>query len=143
MNVFMEPMKKKRIISEEMLMCLFGNIPALANINKVLLESLHEAVKYDSPQPDYENANLGAVLLKFCPFFKMYSNYCKTQKNAATAYRDLKKISKFSKFVAECRKNRDTRSMELPVRVIHVEGCLLDRASLLCLFSAFPAISCC
>ena len=125
-NVFMEPMKKKRIISEEMLMCLYGNIPALANISNALLESLHEAVKYDSPQPDYENANLGAVFLKFYPFFKMYSTYCKTQRNATSAYRDLKKISKFSKFVAECKKNRDTRSMELPVCYPHLSKLVIE-----------------
>ena len=118
-------MLKKRIISEEMAMGMFGNIRALENISKTLLQSLHEAVKFDSPQPDFENANLGAVLLKFCPFFKMYSNYCKTQKNATTAYRELKKVSKFSKFVAECKKNRDTRSMELPVGFGVVWGCWL------------------
>ena len=68
----MDPMKKKRIINEELILGIFGNIPVLLNINKKLLESLHAAVKYDSENPEYANANLGAVLLKFCPFFKMY-----------------------------------------------------------------------
>ena len=70
-NVFMDPMKRKRIVSEELIMGIFGNIPILLNINKRLLESLNAAVKRDSDSPDYVNANLGAVLLKFCPFFKM------------------------------------------------------------------------
>lgn len=70
-NVFMDPMKRKRIVSEELIMGIFGNIPILLNINKKLLESLNAAVKRDSDSPDYVNANLGAVLLKFCPFFKM------------------------------------------------------------------------
>ena len=70
-NVFMEPMRKKRIVSEELIMGIFGNIPVLLNINKKLLESLNAAVNQDSDCPDYANANLGAVLLKFCPFFKM------------------------------------------------------------------------
>ena len=52
-------------------MGIFGNIPVLLNINKKLLESLNAAVNQDSDCPDYANANLGAVLLKFCPFFKM------------------------------------------------------------------------
>lgn len=64
-------MKKKRIINEELIMGVFGNIPVLLNINKKLLESLCAAVKRDTDSPDYQNANLGAVLLKFCPFFKM------------------------------------------------------------------------
>lgn len=71
-NVFMEPMKKKRIVSEELILAIFGNILALRNINKQLLEALYAAVKRDSDCPDYANANLGAVLLKFCPFFKMF-----------------------------------------------------------------------
>ena len=69
--MFMDPMKRKRIVSEELIMGIFGNIPILLNINKKLLESLNEPVKRDSDSPDYVNANLGAVLLKFCPFFKM------------------------------------------------------------------------
>lgn len=73
--MFMEPMKKKRIISEELIMGIFGNIPVLLNINKKLLESLYAAVKHDTETPDYSNANLGAVLLKFCPFFRMFSLY--------------------------------------------------------------------
>ena len=68
----MNPMRRKRIVSEELIMGIFGNIPILLNINKKLLESLYAAVKRDSDSPDYVNANLGAVLLKFCPFFKMY-----------------------------------------------------------------------
>ena len=68
-------MKKKRIMSEELIMGIFGNIPVLLNINKKLLESLYAAVKHDIETPDYENANLGAVILKFCPFFKMFSLY--------------------------------------------------------------------
>lgn len=67
----MDPMKKKRIINEELIMGIYGNIPVLLNINKKLLESLYAAVKRDTDTPDYQNANLGAVLLKFCPFFKM------------------------------------------------------------------------
>lgn len=39
-NVFMEPMRKKKIISEELIMGIFGNIPVLLNINKKLLEIL-------------------------------------------------------------------------------------------------------
>ena len=71
-NVFMNPMKKKRIIIEELIMGIFGNIPSLLNINKKLLESFHAAVNITAENPDYANANLGAVLLKFSPFFKMY-----------------------------------------------------------------------
>ena len=71
----MEPMKKKRIISEELIMGIFGNIPVLLNINKKLLESLYAGVKPETETPDYANANLGAVLLKFCPFFRMFSLY--------------------------------------------------------------------
>ena len=62
-NVFMEPMRKKKIISEELIMGIFGNIPVLLNINKKLLESLCAAVKWDSDSPDYVNANVGAVPL--------------------------------------------------------------------------------
>lgn len=73
MNVFMDPMRKKKIISEDLIMAIFGNIRVLLNINKQLLEALYVAVKHDSGCPDYANANLGAVILRFCPFFKMYA----------------------------------------------------------------------
>lgn len=71
MNVFMDPMKKKKIMSEDLIMAIFGNVRVLLNINKQLLEALYVAVKHDSGCPDYANANLGAVILRFCPFFKM------------------------------------------------------------------------
>ena len=114
-NVFMEPMRKKKIISEELIMGIFGNIPVLLNINKKLLESLCAAVKWDSDSPDFVNANVGAVLFKFCPFFKMYSNYCKLQIKASSAIRELKKNSKFASFYKSCCKNPETRGMELTV----------------------------
>ena len=72
MNVFMDPMRKKKIVSEDLIMAIFGNVRVLLNINKQLLEALYVAVKHDSGCPDYANANLGAVILRFCPFFKMY-----------------------------------------------------------------------
>lgn len=71
-NVFMDPMRKKKIVSEDLIMAIFGNVRVLLNINKQLLEALYVAVKHDSGCPDYANANLGAVILRFCPFFKMY-----------------------------------------------------------------------
>ena len=127
-NVFMEPMRKKRIISEELIMGIFGNIPVLLNINRKLLESLCAAVKRDSDSPDYVNANVGAVLFKFCPFFKMYSNYCKLQTKASSAIRELKKNSKFASFYKSCCKNPETRGMELTVgnRVsVHLQSFLI------------------
>ena len=72
MNVFMDPMRKKKIVSEDLIMAIFGNVRVLLNINKQLLEALYVAVKHDSGCPDYANANLGTVILRFCPFFKMY-----------------------------------------------------------------------
>ena len=72
MNVFMDPMRKKKIVSEDLIMAIFGNVRVLLNINKQLLEALYVAVKHDSGCPDYANANLGAVILRFCPFYKMY-----------------------------------------------------------------------
>lgn len=68
----MDPMRKKKIVSEDLIMAIFGNVRVLLNINKQLLEALYVAVKHDSGCPDYANANLGAVILRFCPFFKMY-----------------------------------------------------------------------
>ena len=67
----MDPMRKKKIVSEDIIMGIFGNVRVLLNVNKQLLEALYVAVKHDSGCPDYANANLGAVILRFCPFFKM------------------------------------------------------------------------
>ena len=44
MNVFMDPMKKKKIMSEDLIMAIFGNVRVLLNINKQLLEALYVAV---------------------------------------------------------------------------------------------------
>ena len=121
----MEPIKRKKIISEELVIGIFGNIQVLINISKNLLESLQVAVKLDTSVPDYENANVGAVLLQFCPFFKMlfcalllsprYSEYCKIQQKAIKAVHKLMKTSKFSSFCAACRKNPSCRGMDISV----------------------------
>ena len=74
MNVFMDPMRKKKIVSEDLIMAIFGNVRVLLNINKQLLEALYVAVKHDSGCPDYANANLGAVILRFCHSLKCMSS---------------------------------------------------------------------
>ena len=88
----MDPMRKKKIVSEDLIMAIFGNVRVLLNINKQLLEALYVAVKHDSGCPDYANANLGAVILRFCPFFKMYVIF-----SAASSLLHLSTVSKKGK----------------------------------------------
>lgn len=119
----MEPMKKKKIVGPELHAGLFANLPMLGSVNQRLLTELKNASKAERPDPDFANANVGAVFLKFAPFFTMYSYFCKAQKKSSQALRELKKKSdRFVQFQNQCRKIPETNGLDLAVSSKEVEG---------------------
>lgn len=72
-TLFIEPMKERKILSEEMEYILFGNIRAILAVHGRLLSELTSFCFDVNGEDRFESVCIGKLLLYYTPFMRLYS----------------------------------------------------------------------
>lgn len=84
-NLYLNPMRKKKIVSPKDLAVLFSNIEMLVPVNSLLLKTLSDSREV---YPIIER--VGDIFLKVADYLKMYNMYCGNHPYALLKYETLK-----------------------------------------------------
>lgn len=100
-KVFIQPLKKDSILTQEELNKIFSNIETILNFNACMLVRLEERISNWSV-----HQCLGDIFLELVPYLKMYSNYISNYKQAIETLQELRNTKpKFRAFL-EVRKKK-------------------------------------
>jgi len=93
--VYVNDLKKLKIITPEQHNTLFSQIKIILNLNTNFLTNLSKAIK--------TNSSIGQEMLNFCPYFKIYREYVNNYEQASILLRKLKDRPEFTEFDEEGR----------------------------------------
>ncbi|KAK8817838.1 hypothetical protein WA577_003879 [Blastocystis sp. JDR] len=101
-SVFVNPMKERNIISDNMEHIMFGNIKALLVVHKRFLQELTSNC-YDIDGNDhFEDVSIGGIFKFYIPFLKLYTDYIRCQKNFNSVYARVMKDKRITAFLDQC-----------------------------------------
>ncbi|KAL6073123.1 RhoGEF domain containing protein [Balamuthia mandrillaris] len=98
-EVFVEPIKEKNILTPPQVQVIFSNIALILTINTELLEKLRK-VKKNKPSTQ----NIGEIFLSMADYLKMYTQYCSNQGRALAEIERLElENERFKEFLEQCK----------------------------------------
>lgn len=94
LEVYMKPMAEVGLLNDRTKATLFSNLPTILPLNRIFLESVENRVQ---PNVWKYNPKIGDIFLEFAPFFKLYSEYARSNQAASELLGQL--LSTNSKFL--------------------------------------------
>eukprot|EP01102_Stenamoeba_stenopodia_P006579 TRINITY_DN1814_c0_g2_i2.p1 TRINITY_DN1814_c0_g2~~TRINITY_DN1814_c0_g2_i2.p1 ORF type:complete len:586 (+),score=123.34 TRINITY_DN1814_c0_g2_i2:84-1841(+) len=109
-NLYLKPMREKKILESRALATLFSNIEMLYNLNKQFLSEFKKRLRASL----YSNmVHFGDIFKRMADYFKMYTVYCANQQDAVKTLEESKKVTAFVNFVKETEKDPSCRGLTL------------------------------
>ena len=90
-EVFVKPLREKRIISEDLIKKIFINVEVLYNYHSLFVKKLESE----------EQVNIGKFFVGIAAFLLNYNEYCNKEYLQAAALKEAKKKSQFTAFLDE------------------------------------------
>ncbi|KAN0032251.1 hypothetical protein ACTFIV_006132 [Dictyostelium citrinum] len=108
-EVFLNPIREKQLLSAKDINALFSNIEILYSINMNVLKALEK-----DKDPLCENISVGQTFLDMSHYLKMYTTYCSNQQNALKILEEEKiKNQPFREYLEFCMNDSVCRGLPL------------------------------
>ncbi|KAM9989947.1 hypothetical protein ACTFIY_005993 [Dictyostelium cf. discoideum] len=108
-EVFLNPIREKQLLSAKDINSLFSNIEILFSINMNVLKALEK-----DKDPLCENISVGQTFLDMSHYLKMYTTYCSNQQNALKILEEEKiKNQPFREYLEFCMNDSVCRGLPL------------------------------
>ncbi|KAK5582398.1 hypothetical protein RB653_003981 [Dictyostelium firmibasis] len=108
-EVFLNPIREKQLLSAKDVNALFSNIEILYSINMNVLKELEK-----ERDPLCENISVGQTFLDMSHYLKMYTTYCSNQQNALKILEEEKlKNQPFREYLEFCMNDSVCRGLPL------------------------------
>ncbi|KAM9963611.1 hypothetical protein ACTFIW_006847 [Dictyostelium discoideum] len=108
-EVFLNPIREKQLLSAKDINSLFSNIEILYSINMNVLKALEK-----DKDPLCENISVGQTFLDMSHYLKMYTTYCSNQQNALKILEEEKiKNQPFREYLEFCMNDSVCRGLPL------------------------------
>eukprot|EP01107_Rhizomastix_libera_P015515 TRINITY_DN5886_c0_g1_i1.p1 TRINITY_DN5886_c0_g1~~TRINITY_DN5886_c0_g1_i1.p1 ORF type:complete len:625 (-),score=161.67 TRINITY_DN5886_c0_g1_i1:9-1649(-) len=103
-RVFLEPIRKQHLLSDEEIKIIFSNIESICSVSKKLLLALQNSTA----------ASVGKAFLSLeTDFVSAYHIYCKNQESASNFVDQIEESGKLKNFFALAKENPETRRLDL------------------------------
>lgn len=112
-NLYLQPLRKGRILPDTELGLIFSTLPTLLSINKSLLDALQVRVNACQGLPD-EDVCMGDLFLEHTDYLKLYGTFCSRQAEALRAIRRNKATNAtFQTFILKAQNKPQCRKLDL------------------------------
>eukprot|EP01096_Ripella_sp_DP13-Kostka_P000665 TRINITY_DN10745_c1_g1_i2.p1 TRINITY_DN10745_c1_g1~~TRINITY_DN10745_c1_g1_i2.p1 ORF type:complete len:780 (+),score=342.50 TRINITY_DN10745_c1_g1_i2:161-2500(+) len=112
-NVFLKPIREKKILPEADITSMFSDIELIVTVNRAVCLEFERANEKQLADPD-KPLLLGDIFLRLSDCFKMYTNYCTNQPIAMGVLdRCQKKYPVFDKLLKDCMEDGSCRGLSL------------------------------
>ncbi|KAJ3151792.1 Rho guanine nucleotide exchange factor 4 [Geranomyces variabilis] len=107
-NVFMNPMKRQKILKDREITIIFSNVEQLLPVNTQLKTMFEERVAQASVVE-----MIGDIFIRVSDFLKMYTMYCRNHPLALMKLQAVRQTKSVAKFLDQCAATPEARNLNL------------------------------
>lgn len=110
---FVEPIRKKKILSEEEISLVFSNLEVIMELSKTFLDKLEARVNsWKVEDRPYTEHFLSDIFIFVFPFMKIYSIYCSNYEKMISFMDRNKNNNKLNSFIRSCEQRADFKGLD-------------------------------